>query len=241
MSTQYKITINMSQTTANDLTNGKFQLYAFKGVASTIGGGQPLVWFKSNTFGKQVHISWHEQYQAYTSQSKLVPNGQNDAANPYDIDLDQTLVVQSDNGTGAVQTGGTKGAISIQNQSPSGTQMLCGISEVVGGTAMPLCAFPLYGTGLDVMAPEERVFLMFATDQVDTGTVIYKAYTQGVLIDLTGPVRSRTVQYDMNQGWSWGGHAWGQKVKANARLAPLLIDSSPSLQDSIRMTAQEVL
>lgn len=49
----------------------------------------------------------------------------------------------------------------------------------------PLCALPLYGKQLNAMPPIQKVMLTFATNQVNTGTVIDKAYSQSILIDLT--------------------------------------------------------
>ncbi|MEZ4471342.1 MAG: hypothetical protein R3F60_11185 [bacterium] len=226
MATQYSIEISLPQATVDALVTGKYQLYAFKGVQTTVGGGAPVVWFKSSAFSLTTQIVWEEQYQAYTSMSAIIPSGQINASAAYDADLAQILTVTSTAGTGTVGDGGTPGAISILNNTTS--PFTCGISQVVAGQASPLCAFPLYGNGLDVMAPIEKVLLMFATDSINTGTVIYKAYSQGILIDLTG-VTDRDVSFDINKGWSWGGYSWGQGVAPNADLVPLLIDGSSSL------------
>ncbi|AUX43503.1 uncharacterized protein SOCE26_049520 [Sorangium cellulosum] len=228
--TSYAIDIAMDQNTVNALSNSGYYLYGFKGVQTTMKGGAPLVWFQTDTFSLATHVSWEEQFQAYTSLSSIIPKGQIKASAAYDIDLGQTLQVQDPKGTGAVVQGGTPGAISILNQTT--TQFACGISQVqdVGGTptATPLCAFPLYGNGLDVMAPIELVLLSFATLQINTGTVIYKAFSQGILIHLTG-VTERAVSFDINKGWSWGGGSWAQTVQASADIAPLLIESTTSL------------
>jgi hypothetical protein len=235
MSTNYNVNISMNQATVVALAQGNFQLYGFKAVQTTQGGGAPLVWFSTNAFSLNTAVNWIEQYQAYTSKSAIIPNGSIIATAPYDIDLDQTLQVNDPvGGTGDVVNGGTNGAISILNQTT--TQFTCGISQVVGGVASPLCAFPLYGNNLDVIAPIEKVLLMFSTTPLNTGTVIYQAYSQGILIDLTG-TNSRAVNYDINAGWTWGGGAWAQAVPANSNLVPLLIGSSSSLEQSI-LTAQ---
>ncbi|MCA9527348.1 MAG: hypothetical protein KC549_13750 [Myxococcales bacterium] len=226
MATPYSIDISMSQSTVAALVNGGFKLYAFKGVQTTMGGGAPVVWFESTAFSLTTTISWEEQYQAYTSTSAIIPSGRIVASAAYDADLGQELTVTSSAGTGTVGNGATDGAISILNATT--TPFTCGISQVVNNQASPLCAFPLFGNNLDVMAPIEKVLLMFATDSINTGTVIYKAYSQGVLVDLTGAT-DRDVSYDMNTGWAWGGFSWGQAVAPNKDLVPLLIDSSSSL------------
>lgn len=218
--TPYQVTINLDSTTVSDLVSGNYQLYGFKAVQTTQGGGAPLVWFSSTDFMSQTVVSWEEQYQAFTSLSQIIANGQIQASSPYDITLEQTLNVGA-NGVGNVTDGGTAGAISILNTTSQ--QFTCGISEMQNGTAMPMCAFPLYGNGLDVIAPIEKVLLMFSTLPVNTGTVIEQAYSQGILIDLTGN-NEQTVAFDINEGWSWGGYSWAQSVQANANLIPLLIE-----------------
>jgi hypothetical protein len=225
----YSVSIDMEQATVDALTTNKYNLYGFKAVKAA-GSGQPTVWFKTTDFSLGTDVSWEELYQAYTSKSQIIPNGQIKASANYDIDLDQTLNVQSSTGTGSVDTStGVDGAISINNQTT--TQFTCGISQQqADGTFTPLCAFPLFGNNMDVMGPIEKVFLMFSTTPANTGTVVFQAYSQGILIDLTG-VGDRTVSFDINQGWSWEGSApWAKVYPPNANLAPLLIVGSGSLE-----------
>ncbi|MXS85907.1 hypothetical protein ABO04_08305 [Nitrosomonas sp. HPC101] len=217
----------MNEETVRGLEKGGFFLYAFKGVQSTQKGGAPTVWFKTETFSASTEITWTEQYQAYSSTSELVPNGQIKASAAYDVMLGQTFNITSDKGIGEVVQDGTSGAISILNQTQ--TQFTSGISQKVEGKDSPLCAFPQYGNNLNIMAPIQKVLLMFATNTLNTGTVIYKAYSPGGLFDLTGET-SREVSYDINKGWSWGGSTWGQIIPANADLVPLLIESSAALE-----------
>jgi len=225
MATNYQVNISMSVDSANALRNGNYYMYGFKAVAASQGGGAPLVWFQSQTYSTSTNVEWETQYQAYTSSSAIIPNGQITASFSDDIDLNQTLQVTSDTGTGTVVASGTQSAISILNQTSS--PFTCGISEVYEGQANAMCAFPLYGNGMDVIAPIEKVLLTFATKQVNTGTVIEKAYSQGFLIDLTGaPSNTRDVFFDINQGWSCGGCTWAEQVPPNANLSPLLIESS---------------
>lgn len=219
--TPYQVTINLDATTITDLVNGNYQLYGFKAVQTSQGGGAPLVWFASKNFMAATVVSWEEQYQAFTSLSQIISGGQIVASSPYDITLDQTLNVGA-NGVGNVVEGGTALAISIFNTTTQ--QFTCGISEMQNGVPLPLCAFPLYGNGMDVIAPIERVLLMFSTLPVNTGTVIEQAYSQAILIDLTGD-NQRVVSFDINTGWNWGGFSWAQAIPANANLIPLLIES----------------
>ncbi|TWF56764.1 hypothetical protein FHW37_102403 [Neorhizobium alkalisoli] len=220
--TSYGVAIQMTDATVTALSNGNYLLYGFKGVQANMGGGRPLVWFKSADYGTETDVSWEIQYQAYTSRSEIIPNGQIKGLTPYNINLGQKLKVQTPQGSGNVVEG-DPGNISILNLTTD--QMTCGISEVVEGTAQPLCAFPLYGNGLDAMVPIQKVLLTFSTKVVNTGTVIEQAYSQSILIDLTSSTH-RAVSFDINKGWSWGGYSWAQKVEADSNVVPLLIDAA---------------
>lgn len=223
--TNYGITIQMDDTTVTKLSGGNYSLYGFKAVQSSVGGGAPLVWFQSNKFGLATAVDWQVQYQAYTSQSAIIPNGRITGLSSYNIDLAQKLSITTPQGTGTVGTGETPLGIEVLNE--TNTEVTCGISEVVNGAAEPLCAFPLYGNGLDAMVPIQKVMLTFATKQVNTGTVIEKAYSQSILVDLTS-ANQRVVTFDINDGWSWGGFSWAQAIAANSNVGPLLIEDNAS-------------
>lgn len=224
MSTPYEVDISMSQDTVTALTAQGFKLYGFKAVKTTAGGGAPVVWFQTSTFGLTTAVNWTEQYQAYTTNSQAITNGQITATNAYDIDLKQTLDVTSTTGVGSVDTlNGTANAISILNK--TSTPFTCGISQLQGGVATPLCAFPLNGNMLDVIAPIEQVILMFATTAVNTGSVVYQAFSQGVLLNLTSEPKM-PCSFDINKGWDWGGGPNGQAIQAQANLVPFLIQSA---------------
>lgn len=227
MATPYSVTITMNQTTVNALSTGGFYLYGFKAVRTTTTGA-PVVWFETAAFGLNTQVSWSESYQAYTSNSQLISGGQVVASNSYPIDLNQTLQITTPAGTGTVNTqSGTAHAIDIANQTT--TQFTCGISQSnPQGVVAPMCAFTLYGNFTDVIAPIEKVLLMFSTLAINTGTVVEQAYSPALLIDLTAE-NSRNVAFDINLGWSWGGGSWAQAYASNTDLVPLLIENSTSL------------
>lgn len=225
LATPYKVTINMDTKTVQALSNGNYQLYGFKAVKTTLGGGAPLVWFQTTDFSTGTNVSWSESYQAFTSSSTAIANGQVTASFSVDADLGDTLEVTDKTGIGEVQQEGPSDAISIHNN--TNVPFTTGISQMVNGDPNPLCAFPLYGGGLNVIVPIEKVLFMFSTVPMDTGTVIEKSYTPSILIDLTGaPGNCRTVTFDINNGWSWGGYNWAHQYPAKFDLVPLLIDNS---------------
>ncbi len=223
----YSVSINMTSDTVTKLYGGNYKLYGFKAVQSAIGGGAPLVWFATDTYSNTTVIDWQGNYQAYTSNSPIIANGQIVAGFAADINLGQILNVAA-GGIGTVVGGGPATAISILNT--TSTPFTCGISEMTSGTTNPLCAFPLYGNQMDVVAPIEQVLLMFSTTSYKPGTVIEQAYSSGIFINLTG-AQQRAVSYDINEGWSWGGYAWAQQIPSNSNLVPLLIENGNSNAD----------
>lgn len=220
--TLYQVNISMSSETVQALIKHNYNLYGFKAVQSSIGGGAPLVWFKTQDFSVETVIEWEKQYEAYTSKDVIIPNGRIRSSFSASINLGQTLLVEA-GGIGQVVNGGQPQAISIQNN--TSVSFTCGISQRQEGVASPICAFPLFGNNLDVIAPIEKVLFMFSTTPVNTGTVIEQAYGPGILIDMTSD-NQRYVEYDINQGWSWGGYSWAQQVPPSSNLVPLLIEQT---------------
>ena len=221
MSTPYEIDVTLSADTVTQLKDEGFALYGFKAVATTIGGAAPLVWFRTLTFLNTTKVKWTEQYQAYISTSAIITNGEIDASANVDMDLGATANVDAAGNLTPVG-GGTAGAISINNQSTN--HWTCGISQMAGTTANPMCAIPLNGKMLDVVVPIEKVLLTFASNTVDTGTVIYKCFSSGLMIDLTAS-NTRAVAFDIDKGWSWDGGTWATEIAPNANLVPLLIET----------------
>lgn len=232
--TTYATKISMSQDTVDKLTAGNYSLYGFKAVKATA-KGSPLIWFATKTFSLSTGLQWEENYNAYTSRTEIKPNTRIIASASYAIDLNQTLNVATSAGTGSVDTStGVPSAIAINNETT--TQFTCGISQTdINNNVSLLCAFDLYGLNMDVIAPIETILLMFASAQVNTGTVIEKAFSSGMVINLTGApsvdgVPTRDVVFEINKGWSWDNGPWGKIVPPNANLAPLLIQSSSALE-----------
>lgn len=199
----YKITITMPQATVQGLQNSVYSLYAFKGVsAPSTKGGVPLVWFSSTTFSQTTVVSWEEQYDGYTSQSAIIPQGTITAGASYPMDLGTILNITDSAGDGNVVSGGTINALSLNNTTTSPFPS-AGISQLNATTnqTSPLCAFPLSGGNLSVFAPIEIVVLGFATHSVDTGTVIMQSFTPAAQFNLTVE-NELAVAYGINTGWA---------------------------------------
>ncbi|WP_114392480.1 hypothetical protein [Oleisolibacter albus] len=219
MASNYSVQINMSPNTVSSLKSAGYSLYGFKAIKTSIQGGVPLVWFATKNYLVSTNVGWQEDYQAYISTTTIAPNTKIVSSNAAGVDLGDTMTVDP-SGNVLVTTDGTPGAISIVNA--SSVPYTCGISQEQNGSFTPMCAFPLFGNMLDQMMPVEKVLFMFATNQVDTGTVIYRAYSQGLTVNLTGTT-SRTVSFDINTGWSADGAAWASLVPPNADMLPILI------------------
>jgi hypothetical protein len=217
----YSVNIKMDQVTMNALKAAGYSLYGFKSVKTSNNGGQPLVWFKTQDFLTETEVSWTEDYQAYISTSKLIPKGVIKSSTSKDVDIGQEMNVDN-SGSCTVVNDGVEGAIAIQNQ--GNNQYVCGISQKQDdGSFNLLCGFPLYGQTLDTITPIEKVFFMFATDEVQTATVIAQSFATGLLIDLTG-ITNREVTYVINDGWDWGGESWGHEYPPKISLNTLLIE-----------------
>ena len=225
MATEYQITITMPDNTVTALTENGFSLYALLAVQSSA-EGSPVVWYRTNDFALATAISWSDNYQAYTSRSPIIQSGTITAGAAYPATVGQTLSITNPMAIGEVSqstgTGPELSGITFINQ--TSTQFTCGITlQQPTGSFGPICAFPLFGNNMDIIVPTQRVFLMFSSLAVPTGSVIEQAYGPGILIDMTG-VTTQTVSYDINLGWSWaGGASWAQAYPPNQNLAPLLV------------------
>jgi hypothetical protein len=232
----YQVTLSLSLATVQALQQGGYNLYGFKAVQSTMKGGSPLVWFSvpAASLLTTNNIEWTEQYQAYISnQTPVAPKTKVVASADVDISLGQQWNVQAGGGDNVTTTGPSI-AISIMNTTT--TAFTCGVSMEQNGVFNPLCAFPLYGNGLDIIAPIQKVLLMFSTLPVDTGTVIEQAFSPGIFIDLTAD-NQRSVTFDINLGWSWGGGSWGQQIPASSNLIPFLVEPPSSKLRTLALEA----
>jgi hypothetical protein len=213
--TSYQVTITVSDETLAALTSGGFSLCALKATATTAGGGQPLFWLVSKQFATSMDVQWTSECAVATisyQQSIMIVTSA-------EIDYGQVLSLPD----GTISGGGLPDALSMLNSSSS--QYTSGLCSASGGVYSPAAAIPLYGYMMNAFAPIEKALLMFTTYPAQQGEPILRAYAQGLFVDLTSAT-SRSVSFDINNGWTWedgGGAAWAQTVPPNALLTPLLI------------------
>jgi hypothetical protein len=232
MATSFEIDIALSDATVAGLEANNYQLYGFKGADGTGGVGVPVIWFASETFSNTNQLQWTEQYGAYTSlTTALAPGVQITASSSAQINLGQQAAVAA-NGVVSVNNKGVAGIIEVLNT--TNVPYSCGVSVVNPATkkATPICAFPLFGKGLDTFIPIELVFLTFATAPVNTGTVIEQSFAPGILIDMTGQVAPVALSFDLNNGWS--GPGFTTNYPATTDLTGLLINPGDAQTKSRR-------
>jgi hypothetical protein len=215
----YSITINMSSVTVADLTQSGYSLCAFKAVQSANRAALPVVWQNSRNFAETTTLAWTDDYRAYVSTTQTVADAKITVMTWVAVNLGQTGNTDQ-NGNWTVTNDGTPRAISIFNDSTR--QWTAGLALQFGGQPAPFVALPLYGNFLEVMAPVDKVLLMFIAGSASVGAVVQSSHSPGVLVDFTGAT-SRNVFFDINDGWSWDGAAWGTAVSPQANLSSILI------------------
>lgn len=227
----FSTTVNISPSDVAKLKEQGYSLYGFKAVQAAGAGGAPTVWFsleKQKLLTKTV-INWTEDYQGYNSTSQISENVTINASNTVNTDIKQLITIEEGSGNLETSTDGLAGAISFLNKDKQ--QFTVGINQMVNGKANTLCAFPILGAGsARVITPIVKIALIFSTANIETATVITKAMSAGAFIDLTG-TNSRSVEYDINDGWSAAGAPWLTNFNAFTSLSSLLIESPANSAD----------
>ncbi len=240
MATEYFFTIEMDSETLEKLDQGGFQLYGFKGVKTSQGGGQLPVWFSSNNFAKEMTVTWKEEYGSYITSSDIQPGVTIVAESQVDMNLGELATV-SGYGDMSVSTDGVSDAISLVTQQDDTKEWTCGMSQSVNGEMTPLCAFPLYGSGnMDVFIPIERILLFFGTGPVNTGNLIYYSLGPSIKVEYSGET-SASASYNINSGWDVGTATNMSTYPAESDIAGLLIENEPDLTIKAALQMKQLL
>lgn len=223
-SSSFSVTITMSDDTVTALKEDGFQLFGFKGVSGPVSReARPLVWFKASEFSGITTVKWTEQYGCYTSTTTdIAANTVIEASDTKLMALGKTMNV-GDGGIGTVVNTGDPGLLAISNQDKK--EYTCGVTVMNPFTKVnsPICAFPLFIGAIDNFAPIEIIYLMFATDPVDTGTVIEQSFDRGISVDLTGVTAPVSLSFDIGPT-GWSGPGFSTSHPANTALLPLLVN-----------------
>lgn len=208
MATSYSVNVGLSPNALNYLVKGGYNLYGFKAVGGGVQGGQPVVWFIENSqqLAEANTIKWEEKYSVYDSTTTISDQVTITASNTASIDLGQLGTISSVDKIITVTNGTQPTLIEIvDNYTPN--VLTVGMCQSVNNVVNPLCAFPLAGNFAMTLQPIEKIVLFFATNQLNTGTVVMQSLSSAILIDMTGQTKPLSVSYDLTSGW--GGNTLG--------------------------------
>lgn len=215
-----QIDIMMSPQTVQALRAGGYSLYAFKAMQTNLVGPSPLVWCRTQNLTTTTTVAWQETYQAFISQSPIHPGGMITPQATLDVHLGLAISIAND-GSLSISGGGTAGGIDIFNYMPETWNV--GLSQMIGDGLGPMFVLPVYPEQMQTVTPVERVLLLITQESMQPGEVMDQAGGPGVLLDFTGGEAQQTVEYDLNQGWSWGGGTSGQPVAPGSNIQALLV------------------
>jgi hypothetical protein len=232
----YQVSIKMNEKTLALMKENDYKLYAFRAVEKKGGGaGKPLVWKVITDILSTNTMSWNVSYGGYISTQSLDENSCIDQRDDQIINLGDTFSIDNKGVPRVISGTGTKGTIAFHNESPN--DYTCGISEYAGKDTSgndifnPMCGFTiLHGDFSDLITPITRLLLMFATDTIETATVIEKALSSGIVVDLSAS-NKREVTYDEAGGWSADNLGESIPFASNSDMSPLLIN--PAIRGSI--------
>ncbi|WP_340562582.1 hypothetical protein [Streptomyces sp. GSL17-111] len=217
--TTRNIKITMDSETVNTLAQQQYRLFAFKAVklepGSTSPGAEPLVWFSSSKFSEKTVVTWESVYEAYWSDTQIVPKGTVEASCARPIDLGQTFNVTADRGCDVSGSRDANQPIYLASQ--AGEARTCGIGQQLPAGMQELCALPINDRTRIAVRPVEKILLIFAQEKYNTGTVIAQAFAPGACIDLTDQ-SFREVSFQLNPT-KWGpAKPWLEPVSENDTL-----------------------
>lgn len=219
---EYSVVVKMDDATTNDLIRNHYHLYAFRAVKGT-GNGSPVVWQSQNVTYKTLTVNWQTSYGAYICSPPPLDNINGETE--VEADLGQKFEISED-GTYKVVDGGPAGTILISNKQEADHS--CGISECLGPDEFkPLCCFPLPRYMAATITPIQQVVLIFSTDIIRTATVVERAMSAGIVIDLSSDP-SRTVFFKGNK-WSSDNPKGISYFSADDPLNPYLINPAATL------------
>lgn len=202
--TTRSIKITMDSETVITLAHQQYRLFAFKAVrlesGSTATGAKPLVWFSSGKFSEKTVVTWESVYEAYWSDAQIVPMGTIEASCSRPIDLGQTFNVLADRGCDVSGSRDANQPIYLASQASEART--CGIGQKLPAGMQDLCALPINDRTQIAVRPIEKILLIFAQEQYNTGTVIAQAFAPGACIDLTDQ-SFREVTFQLNPT-RWG-------------------------------------
>lgn len=219
--TNFQITVNIDPTDLQILKGQGQSLYFFKAVQAS-GNGGITIWNKleNDSLMSTNTLTWTDDYQAFNSLSDIKKNVQILPGNTLPVKLGNIVLIDP-SGNLSNTSEQYEGCISYVNSASK--MYTVGYIQTKNVT----CAFQINGGNSSrIMAPVNKVALIFTTDDLTIGTVIIKAMSSGILIDLNGAVNnSRAVNYKTADGWTSNTESWGENFAAFTDLPSLLIEA----------------
>lgn len=221
------LTITLSSLTIRTLNREDMALYLFAAVrhgpfasgAAGTAGGMPLVWLRRTNLLQTTTLTFEDTLSIYLSSTGIEPNAVVVVGAQVDITLGQTALLNDGRQLTTLVSGLADTATLINEDDQPWTWGLC---RTIADQTAPLCAFPLHGHAMGMLAPTDRILALFATDSTPPGAVMETAFGPGLLIDFAGDA-TRKVAFDIDAGWRFDRSAWATPVPAGSALAPLLI------------------
>jgi hypothetical protein len=232
------MTITMAAATAAALVGSGAQLGVMAAVQSSDRETLPVLWLQTASYSETTIVGVPGALAAYTSQDPPVAGETITPGFSVTMSPGELLTVDSPAGTGQVTDSAlVPTALAVLNATT--TQLTTGVAQVrEDGSSGAICAAPLYGNAVQVIVPLAKFLLVFSSVSAAPGTVVRTLYGPALLLDMTG-VPARTVSFDINAGWSWGGYSWAQAVSAASDIVPLLVEPSPALADAAARLQEE--
>jgi hypothetical protein len=237
-----RLIINFSQETVEVLNKGNYSLCCFLASRSrNVSQFRPLCWSVTKNFLRSVLIEWEYNLSGYISTSEItenqtiyIPQPQSESpassstskrsigGTNYKIELKQRLLIQDFGGL-SVDTNNDNPTVLIQNE--SGTEYATGICvhNTNDNRYYGSCTFRIFGRQNIEVTPDNIAFLMFSDNNPQNNTVMLISESPGILVDFDLMNDSRTVTFDVDQGWSSNDEAWGTKYPAGTNLQTLLV------------------
>lgn len=235
--------INLSQETVEALNKSNYTLCCFLACKTESASlCTPLCWSVSKDFLQSVLIEWDDKLCAYLSTSEIEENKEIYIPQPvsakskttsrkvititgssYEIELSERMLIDN-YGKVSIDTKNDSNNVLVQNASNRPYSTGICIYNSNNNQYYGNCVFDTNSSNNIGVAPVNKAFLMFSSEDIQNNTVILNSENPGILIDLTtSKDNSRTVSYDKNNGWSSDKNTWGKLYPGNTNLKELLI------------------
>jgi len=215
--TKYNVDIQLNQETRTFLKDNGYSLYAFKGINAGK-GAESTVWLKL-TGDKElynqpvININWEEDYyigETTTSfQSGATVVGTSPFVEPDKIkSISVGKAYTYEGTTGWDQNPGTSlnpQSFEILNTPQSVNNFYVSQKNSIGSTAANdyIVVKPVVGNGgLADFEPIQTVSFILATTPLTEGTIIFTAFSPGIVGTVPNDGTPLQLTYDINKGWS---------------------------------------